>query len=143
MTSFILLLEEIKKDHQRISKLSPYEDQYNWNGLESSLAIQKIGKFERNNPGIVVNVLFNKKERIYTACWSELNRNDWAYWRAKNGTRGSRKVSHLPQRVQWPREVRDHCQYMDLYRWAAHNNCNLKYVIPDHIPIVLICLSRN
>ena len=69
MTSFILLLEEIKKDHQRISKLSPYEDQYNWNGLEFALAIQKIDKFERNNPGIAVNVLFNKKERICTACW--------------------------------------------------------------------------
>ena len=36
--------EEIKKDHQRISRLRPYEDQYNWNGLEFSLAIQKIGK---------------------------------------------------------------------------------------------------
>ena len=66
MTSFILLLEEIKKDHQRISKLSPYEDQYNSNGLEFALAIQKIDKFERNNPGIAVNVLFNKKESIYT-----------------------------------------------------------------------------
>ena len=136
MTSFILLLEEIKKDHQRILKLSPYEDQYNWNELEFPLAIQKKGKFERNNPVIAVNVLFNKKERIYTACWSELNRNDWAYWCVKNGTWGSRKMSHLPQRVQWPREVRDHCQYTDLYRWTAHNNCNLKYLIPDHISIV-------
>ena len=141
MTSFILLLEEIKKDHQRISKLSPYEDQYNWNGLEFALAIQKIDKFERNNPGIAVNVLFNKKESIYTHRWSELNRNDWAYWYVKKGTQGSKKVSHLLQRVQWPTKVRDHCHYTNLYRWAAHSNCNLKYLTPDHTPIVSHNLS--
>ena len=33
------------------------------------------------------------------------------------------------------KRVRDHCHYMGLYRGAAHNNCNLKYRIPDHIPI--------
>ena len=49
------------------------------------------------------------------------------------------------------RKVRDHCHYTGLYRGAAHNNCNLKYRIPDHIPLcfttwvvmTLICLSRN
>ena len=66
--------EEIKKDHQCISRLRHYEDQYNWHGLEFPLAIQKIGKFERNNPGIAVNVLLNKKESIYTAHRSELKR---------------------------------------------------------------------
>ena len=30
------------------------------------------------------------------------------------------------------RKVRDHCYYTSLYRGAAHNNCNLKYKIPDH-----------
>ena len=34
------------------------------------------------------------------------------------------------------RKVRDHCHYTGLYRGAAHNNCNLKYRMPDHIPIV-------
>ena len=65
--------EEIKKDHQRISRLQHYEDQYNWNRLKFPLAIQNIGKFERNNPGIAVNVLFNKKENLYTVHRSELN----------------------------------------------------------------------
>ena len=37
---------------------------YNWNDPKFELAIQKISKFERNNPGIAVNVLFNNKERI-------------------------------------------------------------------------------
>ena len=33
------------------------------------------------------------------------------------------------------RKVRDHFHYTGLYQGAAHNNCNLKYRIPDHIPI--------
>ena len=39
------------------------------------------------------------------------------------------------------RKVRDHCHYTGLYRGAAHNNCNLKYRIPEHIPIVFHNLS--
>ena len=58
--------EEIKKDYQCILRLQHYEDEYK-NGLEFPLAIQKIGKFKKNNPGISVNVLFNKKKSIYTA----------------------------------------------------------------------------
>ena len=34
------------------------------------------------------------------------------------------------------KKVRDHCHYAGLYRGAAHNNCNLKYRILDHVPIV-------
>ena len=33
------------------------------------------------------------------------------------------------------RKVRDHCHYIGLNRWAAPNNCNLKYLIPDYIPL--------
>ena len=39
------------------------------------------------------------------------------------------------------KKVRDRCHYMGLYRGAAHNNCNLKYRIPGHIPIVFHNLS--
>ena len=38
-------------------------------------------------------------------------------------------------------KIRDHCHYTGLYRGAAHNNCNLKYKIPKHIPIVFHNLS--
>ena len=58
--------EEIKKDHQRISRLRPYENQYNCKGLEFPVSIQEIDKFEKNNPGIAVYFLFsNKKIKIY------------------------------------------------------------------------------
>ena len=39
------------------------------------------------------------------------------------------------------RKVRDHCHYTGLYRGAAHNNCNMKDRIPDHIPIVFHSLG--
>ena len=39
------------------------------------------------------------------------------------------------------RKVRDQCHYTGLYRGVDHNNCHLKYRIPDHIPIVFDNLS--
>ena len=67
--------EEIKKDHQRISRLRPYEKQYNWEGLEFPVSIKKIDKFEKNNPDIAVNVFFSKKksQNIYAARRSKRN----------------------------------------------------------------------
>ena len=41
------------------------------------------------------------------------------------------------------RKVRDHCYYTSLYRGAAHNNCNLKYRIPDYISIAFHNLSGD
>ena len=66
--------EEIKKDHQRISRLKSYENQYNWKRLQFP-SIKKINKFDKSNRGITVNVLFSKKksQNIYTACRSERN----------------------------------------------------------------------
>ena len=62
--------EEIKKYHQRISKLRPYENQYNWGGLAIPVSTKKIDKFEKDNPGIAMNVLFNnmknQTKNIYT-----------------------------------------------------------------------------
>ena len=67
--------EEIRHHPERISLLRPYENQYNWKGLEFPVSIKKIDKFEKNNPGIAVNVLFSnrKSQNIYTARRSERN----------------------------------------------------------------------
>ena len=34
------------------------------------------------------------------------------------------------------RKVRDHCHYTSKYRCAAHSNCNLKFNVPNEIPLV-------
>ena len=67
--------EDIKHHPERISLLRPYENQYNWKGLEFPVSIKKIDKFEKNNPGIAVNMLFSKKksQNIYTVRRSKHN----------------------------------------------------------------------
>ena len=67
--------EDIKQNPERISLLRPYEKQYNYKQLEFPASIKKIDKFEKNNPGIAVNVLFNKKksQNIYAVRRSEHN----------------------------------------------------------------------
>ena len=39
------------------------------------------------------------------------------------------------------RKVRDHCHYTGKYRGAAHSSCNLRYRIPDYIPVVFHTLA--
>ena len=58
----------IKNNPDRISLLRPYENQHNWKGLEFPVSIKKIDKFEKNNPGIAVNVFFSRKKshKLYT-----------------------------------------------------------------------------
>ena len=34
------------------------------------------------------------------------------------------------------RKVRDHCHYTGKYRGASHSSCNLRYRIPDYIPVI-------
>ena len=34
------------------------------------------------------------------------------------------------------RKVRDHCQYAGKYRGTAHSICNLKFNLPNEIPVV-------
>ena len=67
--------EEIKHHPERISLLRPYENQYNWKRLEFPVSIKKIAKFEKNNPGIAINVLFSKKknQNIYSVRRSDRN----------------------------------------------------------------------
>ena len=52
--------EEIQKDFhpERISKLKPYSDLYNWKGLKFPVTVNQIDKFEKNNLDIAVNVLY-------------------------------------------------------------------------------------
>ena len=50
--------EEIDKNPQRISKLKPFVDRYNWHGLEFPVSKDQIKKFEKKNLEIAVNVLF-------------------------------------------------------------------------------------
>ena len=50
--------QTIEKDPQRISKLKPYINKYNWEGIEFPVGPKDWIKFERNNKTIALNVLY-------------------------------------------------------------------------------------
>ena len=67
--------EDIKQNPGRIILLRPYENQYNWKGLEFPVSIKNIDKFEKNNAVITVKALFSNKksQNIYTVHRSKHN----------------------------------------------------------------------
>ena len=67
--------EDTRHHPDRISLLGPYENQYNWKGLGFPVSIKKIHKFEKNDPGIGVNVLFSNKGSLCTSRRYERNVN--------------------------------------------------------------------
>ena len=50
----------IERDPQRISKLKPYINKYNWEGIEFPAGSKDWKKFEKNNKTIALNMLFIK-----------------------------------------------------------------------------------
>ena len=75
--------EDISNHPERITQLKPYVERYNWEGLEFPMDYKKISKFEKNNHGVAVNVLFvkeiesknaSKGGRVYVARRSDYNR---------------------------------------------------------------------
>ena len=50
--------QEIKKDPQKISKLKPYINNYNWKDIEFPSHSKDWKKFEQNNKTIALNILF-------------------------------------------------------------------------------------
>ena len=53
-----LKFQNIEKDPQRISKLKPYINKYNWKGIDFPTVSKNWAKFEKNNETIALNVLY-------------------------------------------------------------------------------------
>ena len=60
-----LSYDEIKKDPQRTTKIKPFINKYNWEGINFLSQEDDWKKFEKNNVAIAVNVLYAKKREIY------------------------------------------------------------------------------
>ena len=52
--------EEVKKDPQRITKVKPFTNEYNWERINVPSEKDDLKIFEKNNVTITVNVLFAK-----------------------------------------------------------------------------------
>ena len=50
--------QDIAKQTKRISKLKPYINKYNWEGIDFPAAPKEWKKIERNNKAIALNILF-------------------------------------------------------------------------------------
>ena len=50
--------QNIRKDHQRISKIKPFINQYNWKGIEFPSQQEDWKNLEQNNKTVAVNILF-------------------------------------------------------------------------------------
>ena len=71
----MLKYKEIKKDPQRITKIIPFINKNNWEGINYPSEKDDWKKFEKNNVTIALNVLYAKKEKIYLAYVSKHNLN--------------------------------------------------------------------
>ena len=70
-----LIYEKIKKDPQRISKIKPFVDKYNWNEIHFPSHGKDWEKFESNNKSIAFNMLYvpHNTEKIRHAYKSKYN----------------------------------------------------------------------
>ena len=55
----------MKKDPERITKIKPFINKYNWEGINFPSEKDDQKKFEKNNVTIALNVLYAKKEKKY------------------------------------------------------------------------------
>ena len=69
--------EQIKKDPQRITKIKPFIDQYNWKKVNFPSHKKDWKKFELNNKSIALNMLYvpHNAEEIRHAYKSKYNLN--------------------------------------------------------------------
>ena len=65
----------IKKDSQRVSKIKPFIDQYNWKEIDFPSEQKNWKEFEQNNKSIALNILFlpYNTEKIRLAYKSKYN----------------------------------------------------------------------
>ena len=57
-TTLALNFNNIDKHHQRISKIKPFIDNYNWNDINFPAAKKNWKKFEVNNKNVALNILY-------------------------------------------------------------------------------------
>ena len=57
-TTLALNFNNIDKHHQRISKIKPFVDNYNWNDINFPAAKKDWNKFELNNKNVALNILY-------------------------------------------------------------------------------------
>ena len=89
-TTLALDFNNIDKHHQRISKIKPFIDNYNWNDINFPAAKKDWNKFEVNNKNVALNILyvpFNTKkiEIAYKSKYNLIRGNQIILFMISNG----------------------------------------------------------
>ena len=63
--TFVLNHKEIRKHSERITKIKPLINKYNWKRINFSSEKDDQKNFEKNNVLFALNILYAKKEKIY------------------------------------------------------------------------------
>ena len=66
---------ETKSHPERISIVKPFINKCNWKGISYPSKIDDWKMFEKNNPTIALNILYNKEKEICPAYVSKINLN--------------------------------------------------------------------
>ena len=64
----MLNYEKIKRDPQRITKVKPFLNKYNWEGINYLSEKDDWKKFEENNVTMAVNFFFMLKKKKNISC---------------------------------------------------------------------------
>ena len=67
--------EEIKRDLQKKTKIKPFINKYNWEGINFPSQKDDCKNFQKNNVAITLSILYAKKEKIYPTDVSKHNSN--------------------------------------------------------------------
>ena len=89
-TTLALNFNNIDKHHQRISKIKPFINNYNWNNINFPTAKRDWNKFELNNEDVALNILyvpFNTKkiEIAYKSKYNLIRDNQIVLFMIGNG----------------------------------------------------------
>ena len=66
-TTLALSFNKIDKNPQRISRIKPYIENYNWNGINFPATKKDWNRFEVNNKNVALNILYVNTKKIEIA----------------------------------------------------------------------------
>ena len=68
-------MKKNKQNQEKISKIKPFVNKYDWKGINCPSKIDNGKTFEKNNPTIALSILSTQKREIFPAYISKINSN--------------------------------------------------------------------
>ena len=116
-------------------KFTPYSDaNYVIEKLFKSLRSKYEDNLETSMKGS--GFIFDSVQLMYYKCYEVNFKRGGSYIDSPDWTKKKKATINC-------RKVRDHCHYTGKYRGAGHSICNLKFNVPNDIPVVFHSFSHE